>query len=246
MGVELLAVVLMIAVGSAVAMLVIIARVGKGEKPHAHGGPAAPDRDGIAASLLFHVLTAGGVAPDEALREIQRGAGLAPAVTRGIDVANWAERFAELSSPPQRHTLLESAVRVAVAHGKKVPLTQYAVLLDLSFSLGFHPSALANLREQYGFDYVDHARDARPPEADRSGRTTFFARREADPASLLRILELDGHPPRQAIISAYRWLAAQHHPDRFHGESMEARNAAAARFIEITRAYETLMAAYGD
>jgi DnaJ-class molecular chaperone len=63
---------------------------------------------------------------------------------------------------------------------------------------------------------------------------------------LLRILELDGHPPRQAIISAYRRLAAQHHPDRFHGESMEARNAAAARFIEITRAYETLMAAYGD
>jgi hypothetical protein len=53
MGVELLAVVLMIAVGSAVAMLVVIARVGKGEKPHAHGRPAAPDRDGIAASLLI-------------------------------------------------------------------------------------------------------------------------------------------------------------------------------------------------
>jgi hypothetical protein len=244
MGVELLAVVLMIAAGSALAMLVIIARIGKGEKPHPHAEAAVPDRDRIAASLLFHVLTAGNVASDEALRAI-RGTGLDAAVTRGIDVANWAERFAEVASLAQRHMLLESAVRLAVAHRRTVPLPQYAALLDLSFSLGFHTSALVNLREQYGFDYVDHTKDARPPEADRGRRTTFSARGEADPVSLLRVLELEGHPTRQAIISAYRRLATQHHPDRFHAESIGARNAAAARFIEITRAYETLMSAYG-
>lgn len=59
MAVELLGVVLMIAAGSAVAMLVIVARIARGEKRHVPAGAAAPDRDGIAASLLFHASIAG-------------------------------------------------------------------------------------------------------------------------------------------------------------------------------------------
>jgi DnaJ-class molecular chaperone len=34
---------------------------------------------------------------------------------------------------------------------------------------------------------------------------------------------------------------SQHHPDRFHAATAEEQSAAAARFIEITRAYEELM-----
>jgi len=46
------------------------------------------------------------------------------------------------------------------------------------------------------------------------------------------------------VIAAYRKLAAQHHPDKVFGESADVQNAAAARFIEITRAYETLLTLY--
>ena len=41
-------------------------------------------------------------------------------------------------------------------------------------------------------------------------------------------------------------MAAQHHPDRVHGQSEAVQSDAAARFIEITRAYEALMAIYRD
>ena len=131
---------------------------------------------------------------------------------------------------------------------RAVPLRQYAALLDLSFALGFQTDALAKLREQYGFDYVDHAKAGRPREADRAGgaATTFFVRDKRDPSELLRVLEIDVEPTRPVIIAAYRRLVAQHHPDKVHEAGEDARTAAAARFIEITRAYETLMSIYRD
>lgn len=239
----------MIAAGGVIAVFVMIAAgIARAESRRVPAAvAAAPDRNGLAASLLFQVLTAGGMPADDALREIRRGAGLAAAVTRDIDVPSWAERFAQVSSSSQRHDLLETAVRLAVRQRKLVPLIQYAALLDLSFSLGFQTNTLAGLRDQYGFDYVDHAKNARPREADRAGRTTFFARQnDDDRAALLSLLGLEGSPSRQSIISAYRRLVLQHHPDHFHGASSEAKSDAAARFIEITRAYETLMAVYRD
>jgi DnaJ-domain-containing protein 1 len=245
---ELLAVVLMIAAGGLIAVFVTaavaIARTESERSPAA--AAARPDRDAIAASLLFRVLTAGGMASDDALREIRRGAGFAAAVARDVDVANWGDRFAQIASVSQRHELLETAVRLAVKQSKLIPLLQYVALLDLSFSLGFQTSALAALRERYGFEYIDHAKDARPRDADRGGRMTFFARTDHNPADLLRALEIEGQPTRQTIIAAYRRLVAQHHPDRFHEQSAEAQTAAAARFIEITRAYDALMATYRD
>ncbi len=71
-----------------------------------------------------------------------------------------------------------------------------------------------------------------------------FVHGTTDPASLLGTLGIEGTPSRHAIISAYRRLAAQHHPDRVHGQAEESE--AAARFIEITRAYEALMVIYRD
>jgi DnaJ-domain-containing protein 1 len=246
---ELLAVVLMIAAGGLIAVFVTaavaIARA-ESERSPAAAAAARPDRDAIAASLLFRVLTAGGMASDDSLREIRRGAGFAAAVARDVDVANWGDRFAQIASVSQRHELLETAVRLAVKRSKLIPLLQYVALLDLSFSLGFQTSALAALRERYGFEYIDHAKDARPRQADRGGRMTFFTRADHNPADLLRALEIEGQPTRQTIIAAYRRLVAQHHPDRFHEQPAEAQTAAAARFIEITRAYEALMATYRD
>lgn len=245
---ELIAAIFMLVVGGAVAIFVTVAiGLAQRESERAPNGPLpAPERDRIAVSLLFHVVTAGGVAPDDALREIRRRAGIAAPITRGIDVSNWAENYSRLATAEQRAQLLEVAVQLIASPAKPIPLRQYTVLLDLSFGLGFHTDALAKLREQYGFEYVDHAKDARPREADRAGGAApLFVRETPAAPELLNVLGVTGTPTRHGIITAYRRLAAQYHPDRFHGRE-EAQSAAAARFIEITRAYEQLLAIYRD
>jgi DnaJ-domain-containing protein 1 len=245
--VELIGVLFMIAVGGAIAVLIMIA-IAVAEKNSGPDAPAmsAPDRSRIAASILYHLLIAGGVNVEDALRSLRR-VGLMSPVTSGIDLANWSERYAQLANQEQRAWLLETAVQLLAAPAHPVPLRQYAALLDLSFSLGFQTDALAKLREQYRFDYVDHARDGRPREADRGGGAMpLFVRGSTDTTALLRILGLEATANRQAIISAYRKLAAQHHPDKVYGAPENVQSDAAMRFIEITRAYEALMAIYRD
>jgi hypothetical protein len=245
---ELAAVFFMIVAGGAIAIFVMVAvAIGRAEGPgSATQQPRVPDRDRVAASILFRIITAGGTAPDEALREIRRRAGIIAPPTSGIDITNWGERFATHATPAQRAQLLDVAVQLVAVPGRAIPLVQYVDLLDLSFSLGFQTDALAKLREQYGFDYVDHAKAARPREADRAGRMTFFAREEREPREWLSVLGMEGTPSRQQIIAAYRKLAAQHHPDRFHEAEEGVRSEAALRFIEITRAYEALLAIYKE
>lgn len=205
------------------------------------------DRTRIASSILFNLMLAGGDRRDEALRDIRRHAGIVAPVVSSIDMTSWAERFAQLATPEQRAWLLEIAVQLVASRNRPLPLLQYSLLLDLSFSLGFQTDALAKLRDKYGFEYVDPAKYGRPREADRAGgATTFFARTPAESEPLLRVLGLDAKATRQTIISTYRRLAAQHHPDRFHGQPDTVQNEAAARFIEITQAYEALLAIYRD
>lgn len=245
---ELIAVTFMIAAGGALAVFVLVAVAMNRTDRGAGGAPQirVPERDRIAASLLFRVITAGGVSPDEALREIRRRAGLIAPPTAGIDITNWGERFAQQSTPAQRAELLELAVQIVAVRGRPIPLLQYVSLLDLSFALGFQTDALAKLRGQYGFDYIDHAKASRPREADRAGATTFFVREQRSVAECLRVLGVAEGATRQEIIAAYRRLVTQHHPDKFHEAGGSARDDAAARFIEITRAYEALLALYRD
>jgi len=237
----------MIVAGGAIAVLImIVIAVAQRNADPSMPVNNVPDRTRLGASILFHLLLQGGTAQAEALRKL-RSVGLIAPVTAGIDLASWSERYAHVASPEQRAWLLETAVQLVSAAYQPVPLRQYAALLDLSFSLGFQTDALAKLREQYGFDYVDHARDARPRSADRGGGSMpLFVRGSTDAAALLRILGLESTANRQAIISAYRKLASHHHPDRVHGKPDEIQSEAAARFIEITRAYEALMAIYRD
>ena len=241
MNVELLAIVFMLGAGGALAAFVLGAMAIAKRENEPRGAPT-PQRDSVAASILFQILTAGGTASDEALRQVRRGAGLAAPVTRGIDVTSWADTYSRAATPQQRNALLEIAVQLVAARHGPIPLRQYAALLDLSFGLGFHTDALARLREAYGFEYVDHAKDARPRSADRGGGgAPLFARPERARPELLGILGLSGAVTRQQVGTAYRKLVAQDHPDRFHGASSEEQNAAAARFIELTRAYEELL-----
>ena len=246
---EIVAILFMLGAGGALAVFVMTAYAINQREQHQERTEAMPasERERIAASLLFHVVRAGGGSDDNALRAVRRGAGIAAPVTRGIDVGNWAESFARIATKEQRSGLLETAVQLVATRDHPIPLRQYATLLDLSFGLGFHTDALAKLREIYGFDYVDHAKDARPKSADRAGGSTpLFVRETRDAGALLRILGLTAEASRRDIIAAYRRLVAQHHPDKFHGSSVEEQTLAAQRFIEITRAYEELLLIYRD
>lgn len=238
---ELIAIAFMLVGGGALAVFVL----GAMAIARRENGPAEvlpPQRDSVAASLLFQILTAGGTAGDEAMRQVRRGAGLAAPITRGVDITNWAETYARAASREQRASLLETAVQLIAGRNAPIPLRQYAALLDLSFGLGFHTDALARLREQYGFEYVDHAKDARPRSADRGGGgAPLFERAQRPRPELLALLGLSGEVTRQEVSAAYRKLVARHHPDRFHGSPEGERNQAAARFIELTRAYEELL-----
>jgi hypothetical protein len=244
---ELIAVVIMIAGGIGIAIFVLgAAAIAKAENPGRAENNGIPERDRIAASLLFQLTLYGGVPPADALRMVRRIGGLAAPVTAGIDMTNWAERYARIATPEQRSRLLETAVMIVAEPGTPVPLRQYSALLDLSFALGFQTDALARLRERYGFDYIDPAKYGRPRSADRAGGAPLFVREPPNETELLRVLGIEGTVSRQTIITAYRKLAAQHHPDRFFGEPEEAQSSAAARFIEITRAYEALLLIYRD
>src|SRR5206468_1256732 len=140
---------------------------------------------------------------------------------------SWGDRYAKIASPEQRMWLLDTAVRLVADRTTPVPLRQYTGLLDLSFALGFQTDALAKLRRRYGFEYIDHAKDARPREADRAGGATpLFVRDPRRADELLRVLEMDGPASRQTIVAAYRRLAAQHHPDRVFAEPAEVQAAA--------------------
>jgi hypothetical protein len=244
--VEIIAVLVMIAAGGGIAVFALIAYTLSRSQQN-DNSRGASSRDEVAASILHHILLSGGVSYDDALREIRREARIVARVTPGIDVASWAESYARYATPRQRENLLEIAVRLVAKSSRPVPVLQYCALLDLSFGLGFQTSALARLREEYGFEYVDHAKDARPRSADRGGGATpLFVREEINPRELLRVLEIEGNPDRQTIISAYRKLAARYHPDKISDRSEGAQERAAARFIDITRAYERLLAMYRD
>jgi len=241
---ELIAVLIMVVAGGAIAVFVMIALARRENESVPRAAMPSQEREHIAASLLVHVVAAGGVSHQEAVRAVRRGSGIAAPVMTGIDVASWADRYAQLATPEQRASLLETAVQLVVS---PVPLRQYAALLDLNFGLGFQTDRLAKLREVYGFEYVDHAKDARPRHADRAGGgAPLFVREPRKREELLAVLGLAGMPARHELTAAYRRLVAQHHPDRFHTATDQARTEAAARFIEITRAYEELLLIFRD
>jgi DnaJ-domain-containing protein 1 len=237
--VELVFIFFMLGAGGALAAFVATAMAIARKETEAAGIVAPQQRDAIAASLLFHVVRSGGAGEEAAMREVRRGTGIAAPVTRGIDVTNWAETYARHANQQQRAALLESAVQLVAARNEPVPLRQYTALLDLSFGLGFQTDALAKLRQVYGFDYVDHAKNRRAEKP-------LYARGPVDRTALLSLLGITGSPTRQELSAAYRKLVTQHHPDRFHGAPVETQNEAASRFIEITRAYEELLLHYRD
>ena len=242
---EIVLVALMIAAGLAVAIVVAVAiaiHAASTREP----ASIRPGREGIEASILFHIASASGAARDRSLAIVRETRGSTVPVVERIDLTSWAEAYLARYGPDRSAGLLEQAVRVAVATNAELPLRQYDALVELTFALGFHSDALARIRSTHPFTHVDHARSGRPRHADRgSGSLPLFVRTAVDRTELLAKLGLRGEVPRSVLISTYRALAAQHHPDRFHEADREARDAASARFIEITEAYGKLLAEHG-
>ena len=197
-----------------------------------------PSRDVIESTLLEAVAAAAGAGGSVRATHETRDA---------IDIGSWAEAYARRASADERRALLERAAGMAIGTTAVIPLAQYDALLELAFGLGFHPDALARLRARYQFEYVDHAKRGRPRSADRAGGATLFRSEEpGERDRLLRTLGLDREPTRGEIVAAWRRLAAENHPDRFHGREGEERDRAAARFIEVTEACERLLILSGE
>ena len=200
--------------------------------------------DGLAAGILREVAIAGGATPQAADEIARARTGWRTLPEERIDIATWGEAFAEARDPDARTALLDAAVVVAMSTGTRIPAPQYSALMALSFALGFHTDALARLRARYGFEYDDWARLGRPQEADRAGGgAPLFDRSETvSTAELLAVLCLNEKTAtRHAIVSAYRHLAAESHPDRFHEATSDERLAASDRFRRLSAAYQSLM-----
>lgn len=201
--------------------------------------PAEPGRDVLAASILHAILVSGGLTAAVSRARIAQHVAAVPA-GEPIDVGRWAECYAALSTTDERSRLLEFAVELAIDRKGPIPVAQYDSLLDLCFGLGFQTDALARLRARYGFSYVDHAKAGRPRSADRRGGTTLFTR-SSERAALLSTLGLPEAATRHDVISAYRKIASQYHPDHLAGSSDEEKLEAVERFMDATAAYEKLL-----
>lgn len=245
---ELAILLIMIVSGASLALVILVAyALLRSREEMASLRAAAPDRDQMIASILFQIIRLGGATPAEALKLTGRQLRFVAPIVDQIDISSWAERFSRVSLAQERMDLLDLCVRSAMLMSRTFPLAQYSALLDLSFGLGFQTDALARLRERHGFNFVDHAKHGRPRSADRAGGSTpLFQRQAIDRSALLAVLGVGPEISRHELVSAYRKLAAIHHPDRFHEASAEEKSRAAARFIEISKAYETLLPFYED
>jgi hypothetical protein len=205
-------------------------------------GTITPER--IEAEVLFELGLRGDGGRARAMEAVRRHSAAECGEKGRIDLSSWLDQYVKLVPPERREWLLEAAVLVAMEGGPSIGLAQYDALVEVSFGLGFHSDALARLRRKHGFEYVDWAKHARPREADRGGgATSLFDRGERrDAGANLALLGLEKGAGRQEVIAAYRRLALECHPDRYHEATEQERAGAAARFREITRAYEELLA----
>lgn len=206
------------------------------------------DQSSVAGSILYSIAIAGGGSAERAAQAVREHGNTLVATSTEIDLSSWGEAYARNASDEDSRRLLESAVRVAMAGGREIPLAQYNALLELNFALGFHSDALARLRERHEFTYTDYAKAGRPRNADRSGGGAPLFVRVTDEGRAQRLsrMGLDSSSSRQDLVSRYRKLAAENHPDRFHGADSEEQTRASARFIELTADYEALLRSFRE
>jgi len=214
-----------------VLVLIAVARSGRSN--------AAPTLTSLASSIVFEV-SRGGTSGDGELRRWMRNVGLVPVdpVTI-IDLASWAEAYSQRTTESDHRRILELSVRGAMLGASTLTSRQFHALQDLVFSLGYHADTIQRLREQFEFDYIDYAKERRPREADRASAVKFFNRNEriSEDLALLGFREM---PTRQELISSYRRLVRENHPDTLHASGGN-EDQAASKFIMITAAYERLL-----
>lgn len=227
--------------GISSAVVVAIA-VGRAHETSGSRESRRGDAVSLTSGILKEIALLGGAGEEEAASIVADKCGGRTAPAERADLASWGASFRELASEESTSALLEAAVEVAMATSDRFPPAQYDGLVTLSFALGFHSDALARLREKHQFEYDDWAHAGRPREADRSGGgAPLIDRRPPDLESFFGVLGLTADADRQDVISAYRRLAAESHPDHFHDATPAERDRAAQRFRDLTSAYERLL-----
>lgn len=86
-------------------------------------------------------------------------------------------------------------------------------------------------------DFLHGRRRAR---ADGGSSATGMLREEAEKEAAYRVLGLEPGADAASVRQAYRRLAAEHHPDRHPGASVEELRALVQRFTRLTAAYQTV------
>lgn len=194
-------------------------------------------RDEIAGAILFHIASEGGAAAPDARRIVEAVGWRAPPAQGVVrDIGAWASAYAAVTTRKEREAMLDAAMRAAMMAARPVSLAHYAALLEVCFALGFHTDALARLRTRYRAELIDFSVN-RPEGAERSGAPAAGCDRLAQ----LALFGFDRPVSRRELSSAYRRLAAASHPDHYHQAPESEKAAAAARFIEITQAYDSLL-----
>ena len=239
-GVELTVIIIMLAAGVGLAASVIItfaAAQREADMSGATRAKAAPDRNHIAASLLFNLLVCGGTPPDAAMRDDPQECGPRRA-------GHVVDRHHQLGRA-LREAGHARAAHVAPRHRRPAGRRPHHARSAAPVLGPARPQLRPRLPDRRAGEAARHLRlrlrrprqeraAARAPTAAASRRRSTRAT-TASPPSCFASSASRAPASRAIIIAAYRKLAAQHHPDKVFGEPAEVQNAAAARFIEITQ-----------
>lgn len=224
---EFVALILMVVFGAGVAAAVVAVARSVERRDAATAARQRADRATIERDVLAWMTTLA-----------ERAAGRRQTV-EPIDLTSWGEAFAAQASIAQRLELLDRAVEVSRTFKAAISLEQYRALIELCFALGFHADAFARTRASHQVEIDAAAFSGRPR---RSTPPLFDS--DIDLARHLATLGLTREElSRREVATAYRKLAGQLHPDRFHDAGDDERQRAAARFMELHRSYEYLIRA---
>lgn len=213
---------LMVGAGAGIAVVVVMINAAVNRRDARAGEEMRAGRDEIEAKILKRI-----------------AASLGEKGTRpSIDLTSWGAAYARIAGTTERLDLLHRAVEAARSERGTITLEQYRLLIELCFSLGFHADAFARAGVAAGVHLETGAFRARPT---RSRGPALFERGEELEEHLGRLGLSRAELSRQTVTSAYRRLAAQLHPDRFHGASEADQERAAIDFMNLHSSYEYLL-----
>jgi DnaJ-domain-containing protein 1 len=135
--------------------------------------------------------------------------------------------------PAEQTNVLEFLLQLAGADASPISEATYAFVSGIGAEMGIHPGTMRGLSDRY------RARPE-PPSSDEGSQARSGERVALAPPRLrtpYEILGLHEGASMADVKAAYRALVKKYHPDVAGADDLGAR----MRFLEVQRAYETLM-----